>query len=103
MVEDQGSHLAADVGAREHGDDARHGQGLRGVDARDARVRHGAPDKRDLEGARQVEVGDIGAGAGDEGEILLARHALPDPGHDDGASISAIISAARSIAAKIFT
>ncbi len=103
LVEHQGVHLVADVRAGVDRDHTLRGQGLRGVDAHDAGVCERASHEGNFECAGQVEVGHISAGAGDQRQIFFAGYALADPGHEGAASRSAISSAARSTAAKIFT
>ena len=103
LVEHKGVHLVADVRACVDRDHTLGGQGLRGIDAEDAGVRERASHEGHFECAGQVEVGHISAGAGDQRQIFFARYALADPGHERAASGSAISSAARSTAAKIFT
>ena len=69
-----------------HVQHAGHRLGLAGVDGQDAGVRHGAAHVRDVDGAGQVEVRDVGALAGEEPGVLHAdnpgaenAHALQPP------------------------
>ena len=67
-----------DVGAGEHGEHAVRGLGLRGVDALDAGVGVRRHDEHAVALARQVDVVDIAAAAGDEARVLDPRDGLPD-------------------------
>ena len=87
--------LRVDVGAGQHGHDAREGAGGPGVDAREHGVRVGTPDEGEGQRALEAHVVDIGIAAGDELRVLeplertadvLDRHDVPLPGTEVAAS-----------------
>ena len=71
--------LAVEIGGGEDGEDARHLAGLGRVDAGDAAVGDGAADEDGVGGALGHVVVDVGAGAGEEAHVFLAKHALAGP------------------------
>jgi hypothetical protein len=65
------------VFTRDHGQDARDGQGFCRVDLLDLRVGIGTPDDIEIEHARELNVVHVGAPASDEARILFALDRMP--------------------------
>jgi hypothetical protein len=72
-------HFLAKLLAGQNGNDARHGQRFRGIDAGDAGMAMLAANKTKMERARQRDIGKITAISGEEPHILTPSNGLADP------------------------